>query len=40
MKNYQQPIVAVILFERNDIITSSQYDNIGGIPEGWENGAN
>lgn len=40
MKNYQQPIVAVILFERNDIITSSQYDNIGGIPEGWENGTN
>lgn len=40
MKHYQQPIVAVILFERNDIITFSQYDNIEGIPEGWENGTN
>jgi hypothetical protein len=40
MKNYQQPIVAVIFYERNDIIASSQYDNIGGIPEEWENGTN
>lgn len=40
MKNYQQPIVAVIFFETNDIITTSQYDNIGGIPSEWETGTN
>lgn len=40
MKHYQQPIVAVIFFETDDIITSSQHDNVGGIPEGWENGTN
>ena len=40
MKNYQQPIVAVILYETNDVITASQYDNVGGIPSEWENGAN
>ncbi len=40
MKIYEQPVATVILLETNDIITSSQYDNVGGIPEGWENGAN
>ena len=40
MKHYQQPIVAVILLERNDVITNSQCDNVGGMPDGWENGTN
>ncbi len=40
MKIYEQPVATVILLETNDIITFSQYDNVGGIPEGWENGTN
>lgn len=35
MKRYQQPIITVTLFETDDIITSSQDDNVGGIPGGW-----
>lgn len=39
MKRYQQPMITVTLFETDDIITSSD-DNVGGIPSGWEGGAN
>ena len=35
MKNYQQLKVLVSFFENDVITTSSQYDNVGGIPDGW-----
>lgn len=38
MKNYQLLELEVILLQQNDVITNSpEDDNVGGIPDGWEN---
>ncbi len=34
MKNYEELIMLVVMFEQNDIVTLSNSDNIGGA--GWD----
>ena len=35
MRAYEQPYFQLTWLNDNDVITASE-DNIGGIPEGWE----
>ena len=37
MKNYETLEIKVIMLLKNDIVqTSSEYDNVGGIPDTWQ----
>lgn len=33
--NYSTPELKIRVFANEDVITSSSSDNVGGIPEGW-----
>lgn len=35
MKDYEQPIATIIRLSTQDVITSSNDDNIGGAQDGW-----
>ena len=35
MNNYEELKLSVIVFEQDDIITNSSWDNLGGIQGGW-----
>lgn len=37
MKNYEALEIKVIVLLKDDIVrTSSEYDNVGGIPDTWQ----
>ena len=38
MKNYETLEIKVVVLMKDDIVRTSQYDNIGGIPGDWTNG--
>ena len=38
MKNYEALKLEVVVLSKDDIVQTSQYDNIGGIPGDWTNG--
>ena len=36
MKNYETLEIKVIVLLKDDIVRTSEYDNVGGIPDAWQ----
>lgn len=36
VKSYEPLKLEVVILQRKDVICASEYDNVGGIPEDWE----
>ncbi len=36
VKSYEPLKLEVVILQRKDVICASEYDNVGGIPDDWE----